>query len=354
MKNVFDILENYIKKIKFNGNIMIAERRKVLYTGSFGNTYHPEEKQELSRASVFELASVSKPFTAFAMLKVLDIYHLSLHTDVKYFLPDFPYEGISVFQLLNHTSGLPDYMELFEEFWDKTIIADNSDVLGLLTALRPKVYFNPGEQWDYCNTGYVILAVILEKITGFTFPEVLQKYIFRPLDMKNTMVYNRRKNPQLIPDYAFGVLSDPETGKLKLPDEIKGEEYVYYLDGIQGDGTVNSTLDDLLIWNNAILEQYLVDEKYLDLMFEPTVNNDGQVFSYGLGWELDEKKNDEKQVYHTGGWPGYFTYNSLYLNSGISVILLCNKPDTEDIEKEILQKLEDAIFGRKRPRTLYS
>jgi len=354
MKNVFDILENYIKKVKFNGNIMIAERRKVLYTGAFGNTYHPEEKRELSRASVFELASVSKPFTAFAMLKVLDIYHLSLHTDVRYFLPDFPYEGISVFQLLNHTSGLPDYMELFEEFWDKTIIADNSDVLGLLTAIRPKAYFNPGEQWDYCNTGYVILAVILEKITGFTFPEVLQKYIFRPLDMKSTMVYNRRKNPQLIPDYAFGVLSDPETGKLKLPDEIKGEEYVYYLDGIQGDGTVNSTLDDLLIWNNAILEQYLVDEKYLNLMFEPTVNNDGQAFPYGLGWELDEKKNSEKQVYRTGGWPGYFTYNSLYLNSGISVILLCNKPDSEDIEKEVLQKLEDTVFGRKRTRTLYS
>ena len=75
-----------------------------------------------------------------------------------------------------------------------------------------------------------------------------------------------------------------------MPDKIKGEEYVYYLDGIQGDGTVNSTLDDLLIWNNAILEQYLVDEKYLDLMFEPTVNNDGQVFPYGLGWELDEKR----------------------------------------------------------------
>ncbi|HFK5545293.1 TPA: serine hydrolase domain-containing protein [Elizabethkingia anophelis] len=354
MKNVFDILENYIKKIKFNGNIMIAERRKVLYAGSFGNNYHPEEKRELSRSSVFELASVSKPFTAFAMLKVMDVYHLSLHTDVKYFLPDFPYEGISVFQLLNHTSGLPDYMELFEEFWDKTIIADNSDVLGLLIALRPKVYFNPGERWDYCNTGYVILAVILEKITGFSFPEVLKKYIFRPLDMKNTMVYNRRKKPQLIPDYAFGVSNDPETGKLKLPDKIKGEEYVYYLDGIQGDGTVNSTLDDLLIWNNAILEQYLVDEKYLDLMFEPTINNDGQVFPYGLGWELDEKKNGEKQVYHTGGWPGYFTYNSLYLNSGISVILLCNKPDSEDVENEMLQKLEDAAFGKKSPRTLYS
>lgn len=89
MKNVFDILENYIKKIKFNGNIMIAERRKILYTGSFGNTYHPEEKRELSRSSVFELASVSKPFTAFAMLKVMDVYHLSLHTDVKYFSSGF-------------------------------------------------------------------------------------------------------------------------------------------------------------------------------------------------------------------------------------------------------------------------
>lgn len=88
-------------------------------------------------------------------------------------------------------------------------------------------------------------------------------------------------------------------------------------------------------------------------MFEPTVNNDGHVFPYGLGWELDEKEW-RKQVYHTGGWPGYFTYNSLYLNSGISVILLCNKPDTEDIEKEILQKLEDAVFGRKRSRTLDS
>ncbi|OBS11140.1 penicillin-binding protein 4 [Elizabethkingia miricola] len=354
MKNVFDILENYIKKIKFNGNIMIADRRRVLYTGSFGNTYHPGEKRELSRASVFELASVSKPFTAFAILKVLDIYNLSLHTDVKYFFPDFPYNDITVYQLLNHTSGLPDYMELFETFWDKTIIADNQDVLGLLAAIRPKVYFNPGEQWDYSNTGYVILAIILEKITGFTFPEVLQKYIFRPLEMTNTMVYNRRKNPLLVPDYAFGVLHDPETGKVKLPDEIKGEEYAYYLDGIQGDGAVNSTLDDLLIWNNAILEQYLVDEKYLDLMFEPTVNNDGQIFQYGLGWELDEKRNGHKQVYHTGGWPGYFTYNSLYLNSGISIILLCNKPDSGDTEQEILQKLEDIIFSRKKFRTLYS
>ncbi|ODM55377.1 serine hydrolase domain-containing protein [Elizabethkingia meningoseptica] len=349
MKNTTEILDYYINKTKFNGNIMIADGRKVLYIGLFGETFNPGEKQELNRNSVFELASVSKPFTAFAMLKVLDVYHLSLHTDIRYFLPGFPYKDITLFHLLNHTSGLPDYMELFEKHWDKTKIADNQDVLAMLSKYHPKIYFQPGGQWDYSNTGYVLLAVILEKITGFSFPEVLQKYIFRPLGMENTQVYNRRKHPHhIIPDYAFGVQKNPENNKFMLPDDIEGEEYVYYLDGIQGDGTVNSTLDDLLIWNNAILEQYHIHEKHLDIMFEPTILSRDRKFPYGLGWEIDEQRNNVgKVVYHTGSWPGYFTCNSVYLEKGISIILLSNKPDLEeDTEEKILQTLEDVVFNK--------
>ncbi len=144
------------------------KKGEILYEGAFGDaelsTYRP-----LTSRSVFNLASVSKPITATAILLLVQEGKLNLDDAVQKWIPNLPYEGITIRHLLNHTSGLPDYLDLFEKYWDKTKIADNDDLLMYLTKYKPERLFVPNERVEYSNTGYILLAIIVERVTNMGF-----------------------------------------------------------------------------------------------------------------------------------------------------------------------------------------
>ena len=191
----------------------------MIYKKSFGIA-NEETKQPLNENSIFEIASITKQFTAMAIMMLNEKGKLNLDDDISKFIPELAfYKGITIRHLLNHTSGLPDYMELFEKIFDKSKIATNKDIISIFAQRQPKVLFTPNSKHDYCNTGYALLASIIEKVSGETYPNFLQKAIFKPLGMKNTFVYKRRLTPKQIDNYAYGYVYSDSLKKYALPDD---------------------------------------------------------------------------------------------------------------------------------------
>lgn len=246
---------------KFNGNVLVAEKGQVLYQRSFGMA-SLDQKRPLNKESIFELASVSKQFTAMGIMILKKKGALSYEDSLRKFFPELPYEQITIRHLLNHTSGLPDYMELFEEYWDSSKIATNRDMIGLLAQYKPKILFNPGEKYEYSNTGYALLASIIEKASGKSYGKFLDEAIFKPLKMSNTLVLSRRFDNKVPENYAYGYVKQKTDNTFILPDEHPDyEAFVKALDGIQGDGTVNSTTGDLFLWDRALHDHALLTQE---------------------------------------------------------------------------------------------
>lgn len=332
----------YLDK-EFNGNVLIAEKGEIVYKNSFGLA-NEITKEKLSENSVFELASVSKQFTAFAIVILKEKGKLKFDDKIGKFLPQLSfYKNVTIRSLLNHTAGLPDYMHLLDsllidETWDnKTKIATNKDILNVYIKYRPNLLFEPNEKWEYSNTGYAILASIIEKVSGKTYAEFLKTEIFEPLKMNNTFVYTRRLKPQKINNYAFGYVYSDSLKKNLLPDEVKGLDlYVYTLDGIVGDGTVNSTINDLLKWDRSLYLNTLISNNSIKELFQPATLNDGTKTKYGFGWTIEQNEIFGKIVNHGGGWPGYITYIERDIDNDKTIILLQNN-DNEKIKTPIKQ-----------------
>jgi CubicO group peptidase (beta-lactamase class C family) len=326
---------------KFFGNVLIAENGKVLYQKSFGKA-NMATNADLNSESMFELASVSKQFTAMAIMLLKQQGKLNYDDSLRKFFPSLPYQHITVRQLLHHTSGLPDYVELFMKNWDSTKIATNKDIISLLSEKKPPVLFAPGEKWEYSNTGYAILASIIEKVSGMEYGAYLSKYIFKPLGMSRTRVYRRRYEKKEIPNYAYGYVYDTKNKKFVLPDDYpETAAMVYSLDGIVGDGCVNSTTTDLLKWDRALYTDKLLPPEQLQDAFKPGILNNGKETTYGFGWGLGEMKGIGKVTSHTGGWPGYNTLIERHLDSGKTIIILRNYEWPAQMMKKIRNILYD-------------
>jgi CubicO group peptidase (beta-lactamase class C family) len=321
-------LDSLFKKLhedkKLYGNVLIADQGKIIYQGSFGLANHAT-KAPLNAESVFELASVSKQFTAMGIMLLEKQGKLAYSDSLQQFIPGFPYPGITIRHLLNHTSGLPDYMELFAQHWDSSKIATNSDMIGLLVKHHPDPLFKPGEKWEYSNTGYALLASIIEKASGTSFAKYLEKNIFKPLEMKHTTVLRRRLEKKVPGNYAFGYIREKGSDNYVLPDSVPGvASMVYSLDGIVGDGTVNSTTPDLLKWDRALYTEKLVSFAAMQEAFTPAKLNDGKTYPYGFGWAMGTLDGIGKIVNHSGGWPGYGTIIERHLQTGKTIIILRN------------------------------
>jgi CubicO group peptidase (beta-lactamase class C family) len=313
-KTTADLLREFLTGqhdyFDFNGNVLYAVDGKKVFSQSFGFSDF-NTKQLLDENSVFELASLTKQFTAMAVMICKEKNLLRYDDKVKKFLPSLPYSDITVRQLLTHTSGLPDYEKQFEKNWDHKKIATNRDVIEMLGRLHDSLRFSPGSKWEYSNTGYALLASIIEKVSGKSYAEFLDTEIFSPLGMKHSFVLNtRRGGGRIPPGYALGFIYSKTQHKYILPDEDPGSDYVYYLDGIVGDGTVNSTTGDLLIWENALQNGKLVSRSSIDEMLSPLVqmNPRDSLQYYGFGVMVQPRSEYGKIISHTGGWPGYTTY----------------------------------------------
>lgn len=321
LDSVFNKLE---KDKSFNGNVLVAMGDKIIFQRSVGFA-DDVTKRKLDANSVFELASVSKQFTAMGIMLLKQKGKLSYTDSLRKFFPELPYTNITISHLIHHTSGLPDYMDLFMQHWDSTKVATNKDMIALLAQYKPEILFAPGEKWEYSNTGYAILASIIEKVSGKSYGDFLDKNIFKPLGMKQTLVFRRRYEKRALDNYAYGYVYDDKKHKFVLPDSLDATAImVYTLDGIVGDGTVNSTTGDLFRWSRALDENKLVSKAMMEEAFTPGTLNNGKAHQYGFGWMIGSTKYTGKLLNHSGGWPGYRTFIEKHPDSGTVIIVLTN------------------------------
>jgi CubicO group peptidase (beta-lactamase class C family) len=341
-------LDSYMKGqhelFNFNGNVLITKKGRILYQKSFGFADFNSQNL-LNDSSIFELASISKQFTAMGILILVEKDKIQLNDSLRKFFPNLPYSKITINHLLTHTSGLPDYADLITEKWDHSKIAFNNDIINLFIKERPLIQFNPGEKFEYSNTGYALLASIIENVSGKSYRDFMAENIFLPLNMSNSFVYNsRRSSFERIPNYAYGYVYSDSLSNYALPDSLPNFQYVYYLDGIQGDGCVNSTTSDLIKWDRAIKNCSLVNKETMSKMLTrhiltDTLNN----IYYGFG--LMVGKDDIGNYYkHSGGWPGYLTSYIHYQKGDISIIILSNN---ESGSYYISNSLANIIYNRK-------
>jgi len=318
------IESNYRKGSQpFNGVVAVLEKGEIVYQSSYG-VAKMDSSLLMNDSCVFELASISKQFTAYAIMMLVEQGKLQLNDTLRKFFPELPYSGITIHNLLTHSSGLPSYEDRMGKSWDHTKIATNKDVIAMLAKEQPPVYFQPGERFDYCNTAFVLLASIIEQTTHISFQRAMDSLIFQPLDMKHTRVYNTRRAGEVIENYAYGYVYDYKSKSYILPDSSKNHQYVVYLDHISGDGTVNSTTQDLAIWEKELLHPKLLDPAIQAQVFVNYTLNSGKKGNYGYGFFIMEGDGIERVNYHTGGWPGYHLMYLRFPDLERSIIILTN------------------------------
>lgn len=308
----------------FNGNILVAKQGYVIYQKSFGFRNYTT-KELLDSNSVFELASISKQFTAMGILLLKEKGSLKLTDSLRKFFPELPYKNITIQNLLTHTSGLPEYGDSLAIKWDHKKVAFNNDAINFLSKEKLPVNFNPGEKWEYSNTAYDLLASIIEKVSGLSFREYMLKFIFKPLGMKYSLVYNtRRSSHEIVPDYAYGYVYSDSLKRYILPDSLPEYDYVFWADGIQGSGLINSTTGDLLKWDRSLKNHTLLSESTNIEMLSPQSIMDTIAKKY-YGYGVIMGKNElGDYIMHTGSWPGYITCLFRYLSDDMTIIVLSN------------------------------
>ena len=329
---------------RFNGNILVAKGGTIIYQQDLGYADF-NSKRLLNDSSVFELASLSKQFTAMGIMILKDKKMLAYDDNVKKYFPSFPYDNITIRHLLTHTSGLPGYEDQFEKKWDRKKIAFNKDIIEMLQQEKDTLFFTPGSKWKYSNTGYALLASIIEKTSGQSYNDFMKKNIFQPLGMEHTFIYNTRRSTGRIPaNYALGYVYSDSLKRDILPDSLPKMDIVYYLDGIVGDGCVNSTTVDLLKWDRSLYNSKLVSKSTLDEMLSPLVqiNARDTTSFYGFGVAVQPKSPRGKVISHTGSWPGYLTLLVRRVDIDETIIVLSNN---ETMNGQIRAGLETILAG---------
>jgi CubicO group peptidase (beta-lactamase class C family) len=340
VKTLFQKLDSVFAAVPdFSGVVLVADKGMPIYRKAFGFA-NVESKQKLDTASIFELASVSKQFTAILVAMLYEQGKLKYDDPVEKYLPGLPYKGITIRHLLNHMSGLPDYQQLMDEQWDKSKVAANEDILLYLKKFHPPAFFSPGEKYMYSNTGYVLLGSIVEKISGMNFVKYCQERIFDPVGMTSTNIRTKKEKDSLA-NFALGYIFVPEKNKYVRADSFPSSNYTIWLGGRRGPGRISSTVSDLLKWDRALYTEKLVNPETMNEIFTPAKLNDGSISNYGFGWMLRSDSTLGRIVYHTGDNPGYKTEILRYIDQNKTVIILCNNEHAKF--KELVKEAEQLL-----------
>ena len=305
----------------FNGNVLYSKGDSILFKGNYG--YRQIDKQTpLNDSTIFELASCSKQFTALAIVQLVEKSLISYQTKVDEIIEGFPYQNITIEHLLRHQSGLPDYMVLMykRKVWKRRNIATNQDVINAFKKFKPKKKFEPGTQYEYSNTGYLLLASIVEEVSKKSYEEYMAEYVFEPAQMTHSKIYRRRYRPEDVQNLSEGYVYNKLKKTFQKVDLSKKHSYVYWLDGIVGDGMVHSTILDLEKWKQAIRYNTLISEESKAKMFSV----DSVSVDYGYGFVIKEKPVSGKLIYHDGAWAGYHTIIIYSPKLNGCVVVLCN------------------------------
>jgi len=316
------------------GNILVYEKGEIVFQSSNGlRTIDPIDSLTLN--SQFRLASVSKQFTSVAVMKLKLEGKLDYDQKVSSILNDFPHENITIKHLLQHTSGIADYIKIINQDYvpqnsTKRDILGNDEILDIFYNSNPKLKFQPGEKYEYSNTGYLVLASIVEEVSKQHFREFLKENIFDPLNMNNTLLYSYKEGYDSdMPNRVFGYSLNEEKDGYELND-------YHIVNDVRGDGGIYSTINDLFKWNMALLDYKVVPKKLLDEAWRVGTLNNGEDSGYGYGWFIGDSSKP-KSVFHSGGWVGFVTYLYNEIDTKSGYVILTN--DSSRVVVDIINSI---------------
>lgn len=304
-------MDLYSKGI-FNGNVLVSEKGHVIYKGSFGYK-NLLTKEPLSLDTPFQLASISKQFTAVAIMQLMEKGKLKYTDPVYKHVPNFPFDSsITIFSLLTHSSGIPNYIYCLDKVYDKTKPLTNKMVVELMGIHKPGINYLPNVRFNYNNSNYMYLAYIVEKLSGLDFRTYVKKYLFEVAGMKHSFIYDPQK-PEQIYEAAKGFETQNRAS------------IIDYLDSVVGDKGIYSTVSDLLLWDNALNTNRLIKPGTLANALIPKLSfKNLETKNYGFGWRLKMLPDSSLQTFHTGWWHGFQTYYLHDATTNSTIICLSN------------------------------
>ena len=313
------MLEKYYKEYSVTSpgmGIMAIKNSEVVYEEYFGLA-NCEHNIPITAQSVFNIGSISKQFTGIAILQLIEKNLINEKDSVAKFVPEIRHyaEDIKIYHLVHHMSGLPDYNDLL---WKKArndaLYSTNDEVLSLLKA-QTELCFLPGSKMEYCNSNFVLLAIIIERVTKTSFSNYLKNNIFIPSGMKNTLVFNELQ--PIVPNRVYGY----------APDD--NGFHCFYVDTLAtGCANIFTSLEDMKLYDDILYSNKIISSNSKVKLTEPGIGNDGQILfdycgAYSYGWMIQDKCG-QKTIWHTGGDAGFRSIYVRFYERKFSVILFCN------------------------------
>ena len=282
-----------------NGTVLYAEQGQVIYENAFGwRDLTARRKDSICIDDAFQLSSDSKMFTAEAIMLLQAHGRIDYDDDVRKYIPELPYEGITLRMLLNHRSGLPRYDAMADSFWpDRRKPFSNEAMIKMLAEKHPAPYSRPDAVFFYNNVNYALLASVVERVTGLHFEDFMRDSIFEPLGMRHSFIYSMRDEPAVL---------------LYMPTDVHGHEMRRkgpeksqndYLNGVMGDKIMFSSVRDLYRFNMALDCHVLLPDSLQSEMFKPGSVAWKKDENYGFGWRMS--REHPGAFYHYGWWKGY-------------------------------------------------
>ncbi|MEI6019757.1 MAG: serine hydrolase domain-containing protein [Bacteroidota bacterium] len=326
-----DLFTGFHKLGMFNGSILVAKAGRIIFQKSLGIA-NKSTKEGLTDSSMYQLASVSKVITATAVMLLHEREMIDINKNVQEYFPDFPYQGVTVKQLLCHRSGLPNYLYfLNHEIYLPNYQMSNEDMYKFLVTKNPKKYSKPNYRFNYSNTNYALLALLVEKISGKSFQDFVRDELFKPLGMKHTCTIKDL-------DLNNPLCTKPYDNRWR-PVNFDASDYVL------GDKSIYSTPYDLFLFSEALYQNKIISKATQEMAYSP-YSKEIKAANYGFGWRM-KNFNDpaKKEVYHNGWWHGYRSSFHRRLSDTLTVIILSNQLNQAAYHTHKVYEIIDSTTG---------
>jgi len=323
-KNYPQLLDQYMQAQStirgFSGAVLVMKQNKVLLEKGYGLADR-EWNVSNTAETKYRIGSVTKQFTAACILQLIEAGKLSVGDKLSKFYPDFPKgDSVTIHMLLNHTSGIASYTDI-KEFINVAALSLSKD--SMISFFKNKPYnFSPGTKWAYNNSGYFLLGCIIEKLSGLSYSDYLQKNVFDKLEMKNSGV-----------DKLDSVLAMRARGYSRIGKKTINADYIS-MGWPFSAGVLYSTVGDLYKWDRALYGNKILSKESLQKMFTPGKSN------YGYGVIIDSLENHPR-IWHNGGIPGFSTNFTRFINDDICTVVFSNNESNTDF---VAIALADILF----------
>lgn len=295
----------------FNGAVLVAKHGSIVYE-RYSGTGHIGGTDTIKDNTPTHIASVSKTFTAMAVLKLVQEGKIKLDDELSIYFPTFNYPGVTVRCLLNHRSGLPNYLYFMDELgWNKKVYMTNQDVFNYLVNFKStfKNIIRPCTHFTYCNTNYALLALLIEKASGMSYPQYIKHNFFDPLQMNNSFVFTLADTSRINPSY------DWRGGIIPLNA----------MDAVYGDKNIFTTPRDLLKWDRLLSTNLIFKPEIFQQAYAPYSNEKPGIRNYGLGWRMNIFPDGKKIIYHNGWWHGNNASFIRLIDEDVTIIAMGNR-----------------------------